>query len=523
MKLTKTRLRLSHLTVKEITVIASLVMSLAFLLTYLGFRYFWTYDRATELVLQQQAEEISQVRTIVHLQTTHFSRMLEDFAAWDELAEYTVTPTTEFETQNLNPHFFRVAQLNAVFLFNANVSPIFTRAYDPNSQQALSFDEYRYRFGSLLADTLRSRTDVIVPVVKFIQFNDEPALMASSRICSSNGMGCNHGYAMFIRPISIEIGETLKLATGLNVTIHLREDFGEYIPSNEPNVTYIKFLDYANEPSVVFRIEHAVLLPSFITWEELGLLLLFASIMFLFAFAMVQIIVRPLKQASQMLDNFTGTQNYMPDEQDFVSYEMRHFARRITDIFKQLEANKRRLQFHAEHDALTGLANRYKLQSYWQGLSTQPFQYHLVLLFDVDFFKRYNDHYGHVQGDEVLKAVAGCLVRVPLSSKKLLARFGGEEFCAVISSDEPLDGQAIAEQYRQAIEAMGIVHEFSDIHHVLTASVGAVMFESQHIDEHQSIILQADEQLYCAKHHGRNICRTATFRNVQPDLHSEPA
>ncbi|MGR5251053.1 sensor domain-containing diguanylate cyclase [Vibrio astriarenae] len=512
-------MRLTHLTVKQLTIVASLFMTIAFLLTYLAFRYYWTFDQAQELAQKQQVEEVNRVRTMVYLQTNNLARSLEDFSAWDELIDYVEDPKEAFILENLNEHFFDVAQLNAVLIFDHNISPVFVKGYDPNTQSNVSFEEYRYRYGSLLADTLRSRTDQITPVVKFMMVNDQPAFIATARICSSDGSDCTHGYSLFVRPITSQVMRSLKLATGLSVTIHNSEDFPQGPPESEPNITYIKLLDYANQPSVVLRIEHSIKLPHFISWQELAVLPLFSSIMFLFALAIVHMIVRPLKQASQMLNNFANQKDYMPNEQDFISFEMRDFARRITQIFKELEATKRTLQFHADHDALTKLANRHRLHTYWQELRANKAQHHLVLLIDVDFFKPYNDHYGHVQGDEALKAVAHCLRDVSNDMSKLLARFGGEEFCVVLSSEQPILVEAIAETYRRAVEELAIVHEFSDIHDVLTISLGAVSITSDDLEQQQAIFRCADEALYHAKSLGRNCWSYSKYKDLKPKLH----
>ena len=125
-------------------------------------------------------------------------------------------------------------------------------------------------------------------------------------------------------------------------------------------------------------------------------------------------------------------------------------------------------------------------------------------MIDVDFFKRYNDRYGHVAGDDCLRLVAGAIAAAARRPADLPARYGGEEF-AVILPMTALDGALlIAERIRAAIAALDVAHVDSACGHV-TVSIGAASTMAPRTEQGQSLIAAADRALYRAKKQGRNM------------------
>lgn len=158
-------------------------------------------------------------------------------------------------------------------------------------------------------------------------------------------------------------------------------------------------------------------------------------------------------------------------------------------------------------DGLTGIPNRRRfdeaLKSEWKRAfrDGQPIS---VLMADIDFFKRYNDHYGHLEGDDCLKKVAECLQSTLKRPADLAARYGGEEFVGIMPATTVEGVQKIAENYRQAVEALQVEHQESPINEFVTVSVGfATMMPSEEEGE-EKLVQRADEALYHAKKSGRN-------------------
>ncbi|MBE0494559.1 MAG: diguanylate cyclase [Thiomicrospira sp.] len=158
-------------------------------------------------------------------------------------------------------------------------------------------------------------------------------------------------------------------------------------------------------------------------------------------------------------------------------------------------------------DGLTHIANRRHFDAFMSKQlrrtqrSAQPTT---VIMIDVDFFKPYNDNYGHGLGDDCLVQVARGMRLVIKRPNDLLARYGGEEF-AVILPETPLDGGLqVANELHQAISELNLKHEFSDVADHVTISIGVATSVVTDDAQVQALLKRADAALYQAKHNGRN-------------------
>lgn len=177
---------------------------------------------------------------------------------------------------------------------------------------------------------------------------------------------------------------------------------------------------------------------------------------------------------------------------------------------KLLQAN-RKLQALSDTDGLTGLANRRRfdeaLMSEWARYqrNRQPFA---LILVDIDYFKSYNDHYGHQSGDDCLKAVANVLKETARRHGDISARYGGEELVNIAIDTRLVDAQVMAEHIRQAVEALNIRNEYVPCGRV-TVSVGVSAIFDQEYPDSAQLFKAADTAMYQAKSDQRNCVRVA--------------
>ncbi|MEW6265750.1 MAG: diguanylate cyclase [Thermodesulfobacteriota bacterium] len=164
-------------------------------------------------------------------------------------------------------------------------------------------------------------------------------------------------------------------------------------------------------------------------------------------------------------------------------------------------------QFFARQDPLTGLANRRYFAQQLEGEWNRSLRHDRplsVLMVDVDHFKEYNDHYGHVAGDDCLMRIAEVLKNHTRRAGDLAARYGGEEFVVLLAESEAEEAGLLAERIRRAVEHLGLDHGRSNVKRVVTISLGVAV--AVPCAESSSVVLlrQADEALYQAKNAGRN-------------------
>ncbi|MFY1052863.1 diguanylate cyclase domain-containing protein [Ectopseudomonas khazarica] len=134
-----------------------------------------------------------------------------------------------------------------------------------------------------------------------------------------------------------------------------------------------------------------------------------------------------------------------------------------------------------------------------------------LLMIDVDYFKRYNDQYGHLRGDQCLRDVAQALANTLNRPYDLVARFGGEEFAALLPDTDEAGARQVAERLQEAIKRLAIEHRSSDVATVLTLSIGSATLPPNAGASVEQHLNWADEQLYRAKAEGRDRICSKTY------------
>jgi diguanylate cyclase (GGDEF)-like protein len=181
--------------------------------------------------------------------------------------------------------------------------------------------------------------------------------------------------------------------------------------------------------------------------------------------------------------------------------------RRLIKVSAELTEANRALERMSRQDGLTGLANRRFLDTYLaaeMARARRSKKELAVVLCDLDFFKPYNDHYGHPAGDESLRQVAQALRSVCRRAADLAARYGGEEFALVLPETGLAGAQQVAEHVRRAVAALKIRHEHSVVAKHLTVSIGVASVLPGNASKPESLVAIADRALYRAKKLGRD-------------------
>lgn len=170
------------------------------------------------------------------------------------------------------------------------------------------------------------------------------------------------------------------------------------------------------------------------------------------------------------------------------------------------EANKI-LQKLSSLDGLTGIPNRRRfdevIEQEWQRATRQQTPLSVIMI-DIDFFKLYNDNYGHQGGDDCLQRVAKTLDEAVARETDMVARYGGEEFVVVLPETDQKGAEAVAERMRANVQMQKIPHQLSKASEYVSISVGAASTVPKKGNKSESLLAAADQELYSAKEGGRN-------------------
>lgn len=241
---------------------------------------------------------------------------------------------------------------------------------------------------------------------------------------------------------------------------------------------------------IILPVEQSMLLAQ----ENFQQSLMISSAIFLLIVTSIVIIVDRLRKESefsQKLAQYTEDVNKQLEQ----------------EIVERKKAEEKLFQI-SRHDSLTLLANRRcfdeVIQREWKRASRNKEVISLLML-DVDYFKMYNDTYGHQAGDECLNHIADILKRVAMRPIDLAARYGGEEFMLLLPDTENKGAQKVAEIIINDIRSLNIKHNQSQVADRVTVSIGVVTtMPNQKLESIEKLISLADEALYIAKDNGRN-------------------
>lgn len=179
----------------------------------------------------------------------------------------------------------------------------------------------------------------------------------------------------------------------------------------------------------------------------------------------------------------------------------------LTAQNNRLEELNALLKNMAMQDGLTGIPNRRRFDQYleqeWKRALREGSVLSLILI-DIDFFKLYNDHYGHAAGDDCLKAVAQAMAGSMSRSVDLLARYGGEEFVCLLPGTSPEGLAEVGRKLRESVLALALEHTRSQVASQVTLSLGGASMIPTSDATPLTLVQAADERLYRAKTSGRN-------------------
>lgn len=165
------------------------------------------------------------------------------------------------------------------------------------------------------------------------------------------------------------------------------------------------------------------------------------------------------------------------------------------------------LKQQATVDTLTSIANRRRFDEFllqaWRAMQREALPLSVIMI-DIDYFKPFNDYYGHVGGDDCLRKVATVMQNVIVRPSDLLARYGGEEFVCILPATEQEGAEYIAENLRHAVESLALPHEKSRVTDVVTISLGLATTIPTPDQLLSNFMNTTDHALYQAKEAGRN-------------------
>ncbi len=221
---------------------------------------------------------------------------------------------------------------------------------------------------------------------------------------------------------------------------------------------------------------------------------------------------RLLRQTGKLMKISDSNQKHLNIVQNKLEEEIterKKIMEQLQEAKDELQETNRKLEDLSMLDGLTGIPNRRRfdqvIDTEWRRAKRKK-HYLTVIMIDIDFFKQYNDTYGHLAGDECIKSIAQTINTNLHRAGDFAARYGGEEFVVLLPDTDVPGSLVVAEHIRESIQKLAIPHSSSKISDSVTVSLGlaSILPEEECMIAIKDFIDNADKALYQAKQSGRN-------------------
>ncbi len=492
----------------------------------------------TKIENEDASNKFHQVSSVIKREVAHLDNLCHDWGAWDAMVGYVKKPSPEFIDESFDAGVLADNRVDFGQLLDVNGSVVWQQAVDFTSRKTLPFHglpEKQYPSDHILVSHSASSLPLDKRSVSGVMVvNGKPAFISSRPILYNDNKGPVSGTIILGRYLSDECKEALGGLVGIRFEIttladsrgtglleQIEEAGGDFfVDREEPHFMHVYGLYYGlnNEPVfvVAIKIARTVMQEG---WNSIKVVLIIsavASVVILVAtlFGLIVFITRPISVLSSYVANLDRVSDYKSSLDLNSSDEIKELAnsfdkmvRKISLRKVELEYDNRALKKLAEIDSLTQLANRrvfdQTIAREWSRIERAPAPLSLILC-DVDYFKLYNDTYGHAAGDETLRNVASLLKMNVRRAADLVARYGGEEFAILLPGTPLGSAVAIAEKIRSSVEGFCIEHTASKKYGRITMSFGVAAVVSISNASIEQLMDIADKALYQAKQDGRN-------------------
>ncbi|AZZ91512.1 diguanylate cyclase [Hahella sp. KA22] len=504
---------------------------------------------ARDLESQRARLDIDRVTGALFHELTNLHQYTLDWAAWDDTYRFVESPYPEYIESNLGDATFVNLKIDAMMLYKPNGEVVWGKTLDQETGETLHVKELPLDGppdpGFILGVALGDFKDPYSGYSGIMGTESGLMFVSVRPVFRSNLTGPANGVLLFGRLVRGRLLQNLQQLVGVPFAVFWMHDpklndglrnIADRLTVDEPIYTrevsnsklegYTLIPDIESDLSILVRInadrdffnltaatfDRAMSYASYLLTAVLGI----------FAFLVLMLVLRPLARLEAYVRRVQSQpQLEKLDLPKLPRDEIGKLGRAFYQLLCQLQEQSEKLREMSFRDELTGLANRRAVIGYlderWK-LALEQKSDIAVIICDVDYFKDFNDHYGHDMGDEVLKEVASALRRGANKRLDLVARYGGEEFLIVLPGADLHIGEQVAERLVKRVYEMKLPHHFSQVAQYVSVSCGVAAGSPGEDETKEEWIRLADEALYKAKESGRNrfaAINPADLRNMK--------
>lgn len=520
-------------------------MVVTLLITFLLIQKFIIFPTFESLEQQYAKADIDRVEEVILDTINQLDRQVYDWSSWDKTYDFIGNENNDYIENNLSPETFSNLRVNLVYFLDTDFQPVWVQTFNfalhDYKDVKITTDNKNVQHSLLLLqNTFKALKSLSIDEPQDLDglfFQDGiPVAFSIRPIFDTKEVSAPKGYLIFGRNLdqltlekfSKQIKKDFKVEVVSKKPLSM-SDFStnnyavEILNENQLNV----FKTYLVDNKTVFRIStthHRVITQAGQNSLKYALppLLVIGLIMILLITVLLKKrVFGLLSNLTQQMQGISESKNYSLRASISSADEIGVLSKEFNNMLTVIEANNDDLvkaneeikQANSElkklslTDPLTQITNRLglerKLRLEWAALSREQKPIAIIMI-DIDYFKLFNDTYGHIEGDNCLQKFAGLLNNNTRRPRDMAARFGGEEFTIVLPETDIQAAMHIARQIQDDIANSRIKHKGSEISEFITASFGIECVVPSAAMSVNSMIYNADKALYVAKQKGRN-------------------
>ncbi len=501
----------------------------------------FVYPELIELEAKADRKDVERVVIGFDMVRNLINTLAYDYGVWDDTFDYLSNPSDSYIKSNFGIDTFVSNEFDVAVLADRQGNIVWSGYADLAEERFFPAGFFNAEeLKPYFADPYRARPGAPLSISGIVNTSLGPLIFSSYSVLRSDESGESRGSLLLGRHMDRYIAEEVQdmvkmdfsiapLTAGENQRLKGKSLSSQYRDKANRMEWYLR--DIFDEPVLALsvQLDKRAFNDSLISKPILGALIVMMISWLMIIFTLNRVLVQPILAIGKHLFHIRSTGDYSArlayhrhDEVGDLSDECDLLIQFIEVQQEELEKQSEKLHRLSIEDGLTGLANRRRfdqsLNEYWK-ISERENHPLALLMCDIDFFKQYNDHYGHQQGDEAIQAVADVLREATNRKTDLAARYGGEEFVVLLPHTELEGAEIVAQRIHELIKAKAIPHEHSTVSQDLTMCIGIGISRSHSPMKKDELVEQADKALYLAKAAGRN--QTAIYRDT--DLIKEQA
>lgn len=526
-----------------------------------GVQYLIIFPSFLKLEAQEARQNLERTIEAVKTEICHLDTLCHDWAAWDDTYKFVLSQHDEYRDSNLSLSSFINNNINMKYIYDTEGRLLWGEIYDLESKERLYLKEFPKdmlpKNHPLFSGCSRNMPLAEMAVSGIFMTAQYPILISCRPILTSENEGPIRGFFIMGRFLNKNFIETLINQTRVkfqifpisdnvcefikNISNHLTAESPYHIERKDDNFLqiYTPYPDVNGGPAflIMTTVPRDVVKSGFRTIHYALLSMMAAGLIVLIVMLLLleRIILKPLMlltdhvllirntgkfsvrlsmerndeigTLAKEIDNMVAKIEEQTAELEVMNEKLRHDIVKRIQIEGDLQKANQELHRLAHLDGLTLIANRRcfdeSLKKEWHRLMLENAPLSLIMC-DIDFFKLYNDTYGHQFGDDCLRAVASSISRKAKRVCDLAARYGGEEFAVILPNTGLEDAIHVAESIRTGIQHLRIKHEHSPLEPYITLSMGISSLIPTQEFSSEMLIKLADKALYFSKDQGRN-------------------